>query len=445
MMDDWLIALLAFVSLSLVILVYLFAHKSAPDSYARSNYVIVIKLKMVVAIAIPLALVSLVFGVAYWLVGLLGLLVPLLALALVLESIHASAKAEPSYILSAGQSAELHDLVAEVSEKIKLKRKPEICLCGGCQARTYGWLKPKVALGIPLFDYLTVDEVKAVVAHELGHIKDGDYAVGTFFAMVLTSLRAMGSACKQAVLAGGSVIFVILIGIAGVFVWLVRSFVEIISLLFMRQSEFMADLHAAVLETGEKPTNFKRGLAKIGLLSLAEAEFEKRILTERVLAVREGRFPISKLLEKPHLDRFYQWLHQVNFSASDEMIEKMSKSRGGSMRNLGSTHPLVGDRIRNLEAVMNRYPNENRKSYGNAIGATNAKVLIQEVYDDAVKSLYGRESFDDVLRVREGMPTNRQCSRCGKGITLDGKNSFFDTLEDGRIVCQDCLDAEKAE
>jgi hypothetical protein len=35
-------------------LVYLFAHKSAPDSYARSNYVIVIKLKMVVAIATPL-------------------------------------------------------------------------------------------------------------------------------------------------------------------------------------------------------------------------------------------------------------------------------------------------------------------------------------------------------------------------------------------------------
>lgn len=38
-----------------------------------------------------------------------------------------------------------------------------------------------------------------------------------------------------------------------------------------------------------------------------------------------------------------------------------------------------------------------------------------------------------------------KCSRCGKSITLEGEDSFFDTLEDGQKICQDCIDAEKAE
>lgn len=443
-MDDWFIALLAFASVSLLMLFYLFAHKSAPDSYARSKYVIVIKLKMVVAITIPLALVTLVLGVAYWLGGLLGLLVPLAALVLVLELIRMSTRSEPSYALSQEQSPGLHSLVAEVSGKIRLKKKPEICLCRGCQAHTYGWLKPRVALGIPLFDYLTVGEIKAVVAHELGHIKDGDYAVGAFFTMVLTSLKSMTSACKQAVLAGGSVLLSILMGIAGIFVWALAGFVRIVCLLFMRQGEFMADVHAIAFESETKPTNFGRGLGKTALLSIAEAEFEKRVLTERVLAVRQGRFPISKLFEKPHIDRFYQWLRLVGFSPSDEMIEKISESKRGLMRNWASTHPPVGDRIRNLEVLMSKYPMENERSQGNDTSAR-AAVLIQEVYDDAVKFLYRYESFDDELLTQAGVSANYKCSRCGKRITLEGEDSFFDTLEDGQIVCQNCLDAEKTE
>ena len=81
-MDSWLIVLLAFVFVNLAVLVYLFGHKSVPDPYANSKYVAEIKLKMVVAIALPLALVLSVFGVAYWIGGLLGLLVPLAALVL---------------------------------------------------------------------------------------------------------------------------------------------------------------------------------------------------------------------------------------------------------------------------------------------------------------------------------------------------------------------------
>lgn len=386
-MDDWLIPLLAFIFLSLVVLAYLFGHKAGPDSYARSKYVMEIKLKMVIAIAIPLVMVSLVFGAAYWLGDLPGLLLPTLALALVLERTRTSIRSEPSYALSAEQSPGLHGLVVEVAGKIGLKKKPEICLCRGCRARTYGWRKPKVALGIPLFDYLTVGEVKAVVAHELGHIKNGDYAIGTFFAMVLTSLQSTVSACKQAVLAGGNVLLVFLMGIVGILVWLLKGFVEIISLSFMRQGEFMADLHTAVFETEKRPTNFKRGLAKIALLGIAEAEFEKRVLAERMLAVRMIRFPISKLLEKPHVSRFYQWLRQIDFLTSDEMIEKISESKGESKRNWSSTHPLIGDRIRNLEALMSKYPAEDTQSYSNA-ASTDAKVLIQEAYDDAVKFLY---------------------------------------------------------
>lgn len=399
--DNWQFALSAVGLLSLLVLVYLFKHKAAPDSYVHSKYVVKTKLKMVVAIAIPITLVLLVFGVAYWFGGLLGLLLPTLALALILEHTRTSMRSQSLYALSAEQCPKLHDLVLEVSEKIGLKKKPEVFLCRGCQARTYGWHKPKVAMGIPLFDFLTVDEVKSVIAHELGHIRNGDYAVLSFFAVVLTSLRSMVSACKQAVLGSGNALFAILMAIAGGFIWLLKSFVEIISLLFMRQSEFMADLHASVFEVAGTPTNFKRSLAKTTLLGIAESEFEKRVLTERVLAAREGRFPIFKLLEKPHIHKFYQWLQQTNFCTSDEMIEKISAPKERSMRNWGSTHPLVGDRVRNLEILMSKYPTERKQPRANDVDK-NARVLIQEAYDDAVKFLYGYEGPKDMPRPAHG-------------------------------------------
>jgi len=426
-----------------VILVYLFARKSVPSSYAHSRYVVGIKLKMVIAIIIPLALVSIVFGVAYWIGGLPGLFLPALALVLVLERTRASTRSEPLYALSAEQSPRLHDLVVKVSRKIGLKKRPVIRLCRGSQARTYGWLKAKIDLGICLFDFLTVGEVEAVVAHELGHVKDGDFAIGTSFAMVLTSLKSMVSACKQAVLAGGNILFALFMGIAGIIAWLLTGFVDIATLLFIRQGEFMADLHTAVLETEDKPTNFKRGLAKIALMNIAEAEFEKSVLIKRMMAVREGRFPLSKLLKKPHITSFYHWLHQVNFSISDEMIENISGSKKSSMRSWSSTHPTVRDRIHNLEVLMNKYPKTDKQSTTN-LTSVNAKMLVQGVYDDAVKSLYGHESLPDALPTREDSGSIHQCSRCGKKITLTGKHSFFDTLQDGRILCQDCLEAAKS-
>jgi len=239
---------------------------------------------------------------------------------------------------------------------------------------------------------------------------------------------------------GGNVLLVLFMGIAGGFVWLLKGAVEIIGLLFMRQGEFMADLHTTVFETDGKPTNFKRSLAKIALLNIAEVEFEKGIFTGRVLAVREGKLPVSRLFEKPHMDMFYEWMNKVHFSVSDEMIEAISRSKGGSAGNLGSTHPLVGDRIRNLEVLMNRHPIADGQSLTPANDATNAKELIQEVYDDAVTSLYGHKSHDDLLHTPEGISTHHQCSKCRKTITLTGKDSFFDTLENGQIICQDCLD-----
>lgn len=110
MIDNWVLALWAFVFLNLGVLIYIFGRRSVPSSYTRSRYVIGIKLKMVIAFVVPVLLVGLVFGVAYLFGGLVGLLVPLLALVLVLEGIRAYARSESSYVLSTTQSPRLHEI-----------------------------------------------------------------------------------------------------------------------------------------------------------------------------------------------------------------------------------------------------------------------------------------------------------------------------------------------
>lgn len=71
-----------------------------------------------------------------------------------------------------------------------------------------------------------------------------------------------------------------------------------------------------------------------------------------------------------------------------------------------------------------------------------------------IERLEREESFSllDLLGIREGALSSekgmrrrisRHCSLCGKKITLSGNDSYFETLENGQAVCQECLDNEK--
>lgn len=389
-MEYWFTVALAPVLLFVLALVFVFKRTAVPDVYAGSKYVMKLKVAMAVSLVIPVVLFFLVFVFAYELGGYYGLVAPVLVMAMVLEYARSHGRPEP-YFVSVRQSPELHNLFGDVSESMEIQKNFEIALCRGCKAYTFGWLKPKVVLGIPLFDHLTVAELRSVIAHELGHVKNKDYAIGTFFTLVNISFESAFKICKHAILASGNILFIIFVGIAAVFVWLLKGFLRAAGLLFLRQREFLADIQTTLFEVEDEPTSFKRSLAKTALLNIAEREFLKQILQLRIQAVRDGKLPISGLLQTPHLNRFYEWMRYVGFSLSDDTIERvleLKPSDIGRWRSWAATHPLTTDRVHNLQALMANHPSQSNFS-PTKHDDSKAISLLKEIYNDAVKFLYG--------------------------------------------------------
>jgi len=406
---------------AIAVSVYIFKRTVAPDAYANLSYVKKLKLKMSLSIAVPVTLAWLVLVLAYGAAGYLGLIVVLVVPIFVLLRILLRMRsAKLPYSVSVEKAPKLHNLVSEVSEKVGVEKNIEIGLVGGFTAFTYGWLKPKVALGIPLFDHLTVSELKSVVAHELGHVRNKDYAFGTFFSLVNESVETAFDWGKRLLGFSVKIVYSLVVGLTSGFVgetiatiigwicdifakifmaivtiwlWLWKGFLKLITLLFERQREFMADLHTTHFEQENKPINFKRALGKITLLNTAENEFDKETLEKRAKAVQEGKLSASKLYQQSHLYQLYNWMKRAGFSPTDKMIDTQIIQEKPSiierLSSWGHTHPIVGDRIRNLESLMANNPLHEKSDLTR--DEAKAKELIQDIYDDAVETLYGAE------------------------------------------------------
>lgn len=198
----------------------------------------------------------------------------------------------------------------------------------------------RVAISSGLFHYCSADEAKAVIAHELGHIRNMDFLVMSIGSCLVTMLYEIYFVFRSGkkTRALGLVAYV-MYGIGTyLLLWLSRT------------REYLADQFSA-RETGD-PNLLASALVKIayGIAAEPDTEASKRLLAStRALGVYDFK----------HADAVgmsYKGLATIEGSATEaKKAEHVMLfdvfSPWATVVELGSTHPLTGKRIKALSVI----------------------------------------------------------------------------------------------
>jgi heat shock protein HtpX len=230
-------------------------------------------------------------------------------------------------------------------------------------AFTFGRTQSSAVLALHegLLRNLTQDEVRAVIAHELGHIKHKDYIVMTILSalpliaywvsqLALTAGWLSGGSSRRGKDEGNAGAVLIAIGVISFVVYIV-SFLAVMRLSRLR--EHFADAYSAYLT--ENPRGLESALAKITYgLSISPKSAVASARSFYIEDPNQARQEIAQIMEnknKYDLD---------NDGVLDERelqlaMEKEAKSAWVQMNSLFATHPPTFKRImllRDIEQEM---------------------------------------------------------------------------------------------
>jgi Zn-dependent protease with chaperone function len=195
-------------------------------------------------------------------------------------------------------------------------------------------------VGAPLFNLLSVDELRAGIAHELGHFIGGDTRLTTFscqthalFASVLTTLE------RNPFKAGTQHAFIeiglwLAQGLGGIIVRVYGSLFLRLTRPISRRQELVADALSAALLNGRIAGS---ALEKI---SVCAPLYERYLQEEVVFALRQGAMPTDLTAG---FDRL-----RSHFLAS-EMGRRFVETVRAAETDRYDTHPALADRLRALD------------------------------------------------------------------------------------------------
>ena len=206
---------------------------------------------------------------------------------------------------------------------------------------------------------LNKDEIKAVLAHEIGHVKHNDMVVITIASMVpilvYYFIIAIGSiVARQRDEDSGLSGIMIFIG-----AYIAQFFTYLIVLYLSRTRELYADTFSAA---ATNPKDMRTALAKISygfpLLSAGKVKrYEKTrafFIADPIAAVNERgqrERELSKDLDKSVRKREREGSH-IDTAKEIEDAMKWERERGAAkILNIFSTHPLTYKRIDNLYEI----------------------------------------------------------------------------------------------
>jgi heat shock protein HtpX len=213
--------------------------------------------------------------------------------------------------VSEAEAPEIHQIVAELAQLYDVP-KPRVYLIPSDQPNAFATGRnpehAAVAVTQGLLQYMPRDQVRGVLAHEFGHIKNRDILVSSIAAMIAGAISAVGNIFFFAAMFGGdnrdnplgafgALATIIIAPLAA----------SLLQLAVSRQREYLADATAArMLGTGEP-------------------------LAEALETLERGRQAVPM---------------QVNPATSSLYIVNPLKAVG--MANLFSTHPPIEERIARL-------------------------------------------------------------------------------------------------
>jgi heat shock protein HtpX len=225
-------------------------------------------------------------------------------------------------------------------------------------AFTFGRTSSSAVLAVHegLLRSLNEDEIRGVIAHELGHIKHKDYIVMTILSALpliaywiaqisLTAGWLSGGSSRRGKDQGNAGLVLIVIGVASFVVYIV-SFLAVMRLSRLR--EHFADAYSAYL-TG-KPRSLESALAKItyGLSLAPKATGEARSFY--IEDPSQAKQEVAEIMDKKDE---YDLDHDgvLDERELELAMEKESKSTWAQMNSLFATHPPTFRRILLLKEI----------------------------------------------------------------------------------------------
>ncbi len=225
-------------------------------------------------------------------------------------------------------------------------------------AFTFGRTSSSAVLAVHegLLRSLNEDEIRGVIAHELGHIKHKDYIVMTILSalpliaywiaqITLNAARFSGGTSRRGKDQGNAGAVLIIIGVVSFVVYIV-SFLAVMRLSRLR--EHFADAYSAYL-TGN-PRSLESALAKItyglSLAPKASAEARSFYIEDPTQAKQE----VAEIMEKKDE---YDLDHDgiLDERELELAMEKEAKSTWAQMNSLFATHPPTFKRILLLKEI----------------------------------------------------------------------------------------------
>ncbi len=274
--------------------------------------------------------------------------------------------------LKPGDNPWLENTVKEMAQKSGLPM-PKLAIVPNKtpNAFTFGRTSSSAVLAVHegLLRSLNQDEVKAVIAHELGHIKHKDYIVMTVLSalpliaywvsqLALTAGWFSGGSSRRGRDEGNAGAVLIAIGVISFVVYIV-SFLAVMRLSRLR--EHFADAFSAYL-TGN-PRGLQSGLAKITYgLSIAP----KAVASARSFYIEDPSQAAQEVAQIMENKNKYDLDHDGVLDERELQLamEKEAKSTWVQMNSLFATHPPTFKRImllRDIEQEMNtgKYSSDN--------------------------------------------------------------------------------------
>ena len=210
----------------------------------------------------------------------------------------------------------------------------------------------RVAVTRGLIEALPRDEVKAVVGHEIGHLKHRDMEVMMLASMLPALVMILGrwlmfagifSGGRRDREGGGPILFLV-----GSLLLFLSFILNLLVLGLSRLREYYADSHAAmVVEEGAgrlqralvRLTLETRRLASRGVDMSNFSQFRALFITDPVRAVDEGEAVLSGFMGADRVAAEIERLKRKELTLTERILE------------LFSTHPNVVKRIRALEEL----------------------------------------------------------------------------------------------
>lgn len=216
--------------------------------------------------------------------------------------------------LSKHENPELYKIVEELAHKMHIPM-PKLYMTPTAQANAFATGRDpnhaSVAVTRGIMEVLSREELKAVLAHELGHVKNRDVLIATVAAVLASAISFVANMSLFAPRDNDENPGAGIMGL--VIALLVPIGASIVQMAVSRQREFGADY------TGAK-------------------------------TIGDGQ-PLASALRKIHETTRRSPLRDVNPALSSLYIDNPLGGAGGRMINLFSTHPPVEERIKRLNKI----------------------------------------------------------------------------------------------